>query len=210
MKEAGVPQHELAGMLSRARAVWSSEELLGDQSARVGPLADVITIVRGLEDAPSPLYGETLSEVEEPVPVDDEFLAASARAADAVAQGCDKALARLEHQHAAVQRELEALLSEVDSESGSGGEEESRKATATKKIAGGTGKTVVVYEAKDPDLAEKRAARRKLEELEQLRENGEKLLRKKQLREEVEMEFAAFAAEEALLAEEERRKPRRP
>mmetsp|Transcript_135912 Transcript_135912/g.378779 ORF Transcript_135912/g.378779 Transcript_135912/m.378779 type:complete len:227 (+) Transcript_135912:38-718(+) len=184
--EAAMTQREVAGMLSMVHAVWSME-VLGDQAARLKPLEDVIDVVCGLAGMPSPLYGETLEEADKPPPkVDGEFLAASKRAAESVAQSCGNTLAKLEAQEASIRQELEVLLSEA-------------RATNCEfnDLKHKIGATVVVYE--DP-------ARRKMEQLQELREESGKLRRWRQVREEAEQEFAAFAAEEALIAEELRAK----
>mmetsp|Transcript_88371 Transcript_88371/g.156447 ORF Transcript_88371/g.156447 Transcript_88371/m.156447 type:complete len:229 (-) Transcript_88371:144-830(-) len=189
-EEDGMTQREVADVLSLAKAVWSAKAL-GNQMARLEPLEDVIAVVQGFEDSPSPLFGETLKEpAQTPGKADPEFLAASSRAAECVARSHGSSLAHLEAQRAAAMQELEALLKEEQADN-------DRSKVSKKKIGG----TVVVYETEDESA---RIARRQAQQLEDLKEEAEKLQRQKQLREDVEKEWAAFAAEEALLAEEAR------
>merc|ERR1712232_1348436 len=84
---------------------------LGEQADRLQALEDVIAVITGFEDAPSPLFGTTLAG--KPVVVrDSAFLAASRRAAASVANDHDASIRSWEGQYAAVERELQQLLRE--------------------------------------------------------------------------------------------------
>merc|ERR1719491_2296159 len=91
MHGSGMTQRETAVAFARARSLWSAEKQLGDQALRLEPLDDVVNVVCGFDDAPSPLFGTTLEDKLE-VLQDGALIAGQCRAASTIAQGLSRAI----------------------------------------------------------------------------------------------------------------------
>lgn len=112
---AGMTQSDTATMFARAHTTWKTLEQLGEKDVRLLPLEDVLAVICGFEDSPSPLFGQTLQE--RPVVVRDrDFLTVSRRAATSAVREYDRNIFDLTERQALLQRELSRLEREEQEE----------------------------------------------------------------------------------------------